>query len=287
MAIISVQDFSKQYGDIKAVNNISFEVQHGEIYGFLGPNGAGKTTTIKVMIGRLHKYEGEISICGLSARSSIKKIHQQIGIVSEHQSLYKHLSAFSNIDFFRQLFDLAPTATHAIMERLGITELANRRIDTLSKGQRQKILLARAMLHRPSVIFLDEPTSGLDPESAREIHHLIKEMKHLGVTIFLTTHQMEEADNLCDSVAFIKAGRIIHQGAPLKLKQQLGRASLLVSYLNQNGEEQSEQLELSGELTYQRLEEIRQQGTICSIHSQEASLRDVFFSLVQNEERDG
>jgi len=213
MNAIEIRNLSKIYkGNIKAVSNISFDVAKGIIFGFLGPNGAGKTTTIKMLTGLIQPTEGTATIQGKDIRTQIVEIKKTIGVVTEDSNLYDELSVFDNLRFVGQLYGV-PTVNREkriteLLKRFDLESKRQAKFSTLSKGMKRKVTIAAALIHSPQVIFLDEPTTGLDVLSARSLRAMIKELKKLGVTIFLTTHYIEEAEQLCDRVAILVNGTI-------------------------------------------------------------------------------
>jgi len=220
-AIVIVANLTKLYKNIPAVNHISFEVKQGEIYGFLGPNGAGKTTTIKILTGLLQPTSGTATIAGKDIRTQIVEIKKTIGVVTEDSNLYDELSVYSNLQFVGQLYGVQrlerEQRINELLKRLGLEEKKEAKFATLSKGMKQKVIIAAAMVHSPEIIFLDEPTTGLDVLSARVLRAIIRELKTLGVTIFLTTHYIEEAEQLCDRVAILVNGMIKTVDSPRNL----------------------------------------------------------------------
>ena len=218
---IRVQDLTRVFQSRRALNGISFSVAPGEIFGFLGPNGAGKTTTIRILTGQLRPTSGSAWVMGydvVTQRASLKSL---IGVVFEVQNLYIRLSARQNLIFSANLYGVPKYRVDQVLEQVGLTPRADERLKAYSNGMRQRLLIARALLHQPRVLFLDEPTRGLDPKTAREIRAFVAGLAQQGVTIFLTTHYMEEADQLCSRVAILNAGRIIALDKPGQLKQDL------------------------------------------------------------------
>jgi ABC-2 type transport system ATP-binding protein len=211
-SIIEVSDLTKFYRDFPAVNHISFEVKRGEIFGFLGPNGAGKTTTIKMLTGLIQPTEGTATIQKKDIRTQIVEIKKTIGVVTEDSNLYDELSVFDNLRFVGQLYGVSQGDREKrigeLLKRFDLESKREAKFATLSKGMKRKVTIAAALIHSPQVVFLDEPTTGLDVLSGRILRSMIKELKALGVTIFLTTHYIEEAEQLCDRVAILVNGSI-------------------------------------------------------------------------------
>lgn len=211
--IIEVSKLSKQFGDFKAVKDISFHVETGEIFGFLGPNGAGKTTTINMLTGLAKPTSGQIRIAGEDGIKHIKRVQQRIGIVPDESNLYDEMSGFDNLCFCAALYgmDKAKRELRAnqLLDQFSLADTGKRPFIAYSKGMKRKLTLAAGIIHEPKILFLDEPTTGIDVESARQIRTLIKDMNQNGTTIFLTTHYIDEAERLCDRVGFIVDGNVV------------------------------------------------------------------------------
>jgi ABC-2 type transport system ATP-binding protein len=222
MKAIEVNDLHRYYNGMKAVQGITFDVNYGEIFGFLGPNGAGKSTTIKVLTGQLRPTSGSAEVVGCDVVEERQELKPQIGVVFEYQNLYERLSARDNLRFSARLYGVEKERIDEALAQVGLQDRAKERIKKYSNGMKQRLLIARALLHRPKVLFLDEPTRGLDPGVARDIRAIIAELAESGVTVFLTTHYMEEADRLSDRVAIIDQGHIVALGTPEILKAEHG-----------------------------------------------------------------
>jgi ABC-2 type transport system ATP-binding protein len=227
---LSVRHLSKRFGDRAAFNDVSFEIGYGEVFGFLGPNGAGKTTTVRTLGTLIAPTSGSAAVVGLPLTpENGVEIRRRIAIMPESPGLFLRLSVVENLACFADLYEV-PDANDRIASSLEAVNLADRALDTcgtLSKGLRQRVALARALLSEPEVLFLDEPTSGLDPVAAREVHELIVGLRKRGVTIFLTTHRLEEAERLCDRVAILNTTlRTI--GRPDELRDQLFARTLMI-----------------------------------------------------------
>ena len=232
---IEITNFSKKFDSFLAVNDIDLTVKKGTVFGLLGQNRAGKITTIKAMTGRLFFTKGQILVLEHDVKKDIKKNHQLIGVVSEAQNLYEHLTVWENIDLFRQLYNVDKIKTIEIINTLSLEDKKNDKVSNLSKGLKQRVLLARSILHSPQLLFLDEPTSGIDPASALEVNYFIKQMKELGTTLFLTSHDMEEVDSLCDEIVFINDGQLVAIVTPKSLKKEYGTNEVDVSYVSEQG----------------------------------------------------
>jgi ABC-2 type transport system ATP-binding protein len=218
MKAIQVRELTRDYNGLRAVDGITFTVETGEIFGFLGPNGAGKTTTIKVLTGQLRPTSGTAQVAGCDVVEERQQLKPKIGVVFEYQNLYERLSARDNLVFAARLYGVPKARVDQVLAQVGLTDRARDRIKEYSNGMKQRLLIARALLHEPDVFFLDEPTRGLDPNVARELRAIVAELARQGVTVFLTTHYMEEADQLCDRVAIIDQGRIVALDTPERLK---------------------------------------------------------------------
>lgn len=222
MKAIQTTNLTRDYQDLRAVNQISFEVEPGEIFGYLGPNGAGKTTTIKMLTGQLRPTTGTAKVAGWDVVDQREQLKPRIGVVFEHQNIYKRLSARDNLLFSARLYGVEKQRVDQVLALVGLADKAGQKTKQFSNGMKQRLLIARALLHEPEVLFLDEPTRGLDPGVAREIRQIVSDLARAGVTVFLTTHYMEEADQLSDRVAILDHGRIVALDTPKGLKARYG-----------------------------------------------------------------
>jgi ABC-2 type transport system ATP-binding protein len=213
---VSVRDLRKRYREVAAVDGVSFEIADGEIFGLLGPNGAGKTTTVECTIGMREPDAGEVVICGVDARRDPNAVRQRIGAALQTTALQDRITPREALRLFGSFYRQR-AAPDELLERFALAAKADAAFDTLSGGQRQRLALALAFVNRPELVFLDEPTSGLDAHARRELHGEIARMKQEGHTVFLTTHYIDEAEELCDRVAVIAGGRIVATGAPREL----------------------------------------------------------------------
>jgi len=273
--VIEVNNLCRTYGDRVAVDDISFSVSAGEIFGFLGPNGAGKTTTINVLTGLLKPSSGSAKVAGFDVVSQRTELHRHIGVVFEVQNLYQQMSARANLELFADIYRTPPSAVNELLERMGLAGRGNDLVKNYSQGMKQRLLIARALVAKPEVLFLDEPTVGLDPASARELRSLIRDLQVQGMTIFLTTHYMEEADQLCDRVAIIDVGKLVALDSPDRLKR--AHTTPLLEIQLSDGTDAT--LDLRSPDTPAKLAENIQSGKVSSIHTKEASLEEVFISL--------
>jgi len=227
--MIHTDGLTRRFGDIIAVDDLHLDVERGEVFGFLGPNGAGKTTTIRMLAALIAPTSGKATVAGFHVGQENRTIRQNVGVLTETPGLYKRLSAFDNLVFFAKLYGIREPQKR-VERYLRLFELWNRRDDlagTLSKGMRQKLAIARALLHEPQILFLDEPTASLDPEAAKVVRDLIETLSTKERTIFLCTHNLDEAERLCDRVALFKT-KLITVGKPQVLKEQMyGRKTVI------------------------------------------------------------
>jgi ABC-2 type transport system ATP-binding protein len=233
-ALIEVAELTKHFDTVTAVDRINFTVFQGELFGFLGPNGAGKTTTINMLTGLARPDSGSIQIAGLACARNPKAAQHLIGIVPDESNLYPELSGFDNLCFCAALYGMSRNERQArareLLETFGLQEAADRKFAVYSKGMKRKLTIAAGIIHRPRILFLDEPTTGIDVSSARQVRQLIAALHHAGTTIFLTTHYIEEAERLCQRIAFIVKGRIVRVDTVAHLLQPLQvRKALLFS----------------------------------------------------------
>ncbi|HHU92427.1 MAG TPA: ABC transporter ATP-binding protein [Halanaerobiaceae bacterium] len=226
-AVISIYKLSKKYKNKVALDELSLTVHRGEIFGLLGPNGSGKTTTINIMTGLLKPDSGYCQVFGKDSTGLDESIYSKIGVVFEEKNLYLRLTGYQNLGFFASLYGVGEDIINSLLEKYDLLEAAHRQVKTYSKGMRQRLLLCRALLNDPELLILDEPTDGLDPLSLKIIHNSLKELRAEGKTIFLSTHYMEEAERLCDRLAFLNKGRLVAINSPGELKESFGEDSSL------------------------------------------------------------
>ncbi len=274
-AIVQVENLEKHYGAVRAVDGISFSVAAGEIFGLLGHNGAGKTTTIRMLTGRTKPNAGRATVAGFDVVTEREQIKPLINLVFEDQNLYERLTGRDNLEVFADLYDAPRSRVAELLERVQLTDAAKRRVKTYSTGMKQRLLIARALINQPRLLFLDEPTRGLDPSSARELRDLVLQLSQAGATVFLTTHYMEEADELCDRVAFLSQGKIVAMDTPRNLKLRYGERNAVVVLKDQR----EETVKLNNAADAARLAEWMGAGEVLTMHSQEGSLEDVFIAL--------
>lgn len=276
---IVAQDLAYNYGDLLAVDHIDFQVEKGEILGFLGPNGAGKTTTVNMLTGQLKQKDGRAEVLGFSVANNIRKVQSRIGICFEETNLYENMSARENLKLFARLFNVRNFEPDVLLKRVGLEGREKEKVQNYSKGMKQRLMVARTILHSPDILFLDEPTDGLDPSSAESIRDVILEERERGATVFLTTHNMAEADKLSDRVAFLNQGRIVALDTPHELKQQYGSRTLKVGVYDDGGALEYKEITLDTPETPDRIRELFAQHKISTVHSEEATLEDIFIEI--------
>lgn len=223
MEVIMTKNLTKQFRQLVAVDHLNFSVQSGEVFGFLGPNGAGKTTTIRLLTGQTLPSTGTATVAGFDIIKDRQQMKSHIGVVFEFHNLYERISARDNLNFTRKLYGVEKSRVDEVLSLVDLRDRANERVKNYSNGMKQRLLIARALLPNPEILFLDEPTRGLDPSIALDIRNIISRLATEGHCIFLTTHYMEEADRLCDRIAIIDKGKIVDLAAPETLKSRYGK----------------------------------------------------------------
>ncbi len=275
--VIEVENVRKYYGEVRGVDGLSFSVERGEIYGFLGPNGAGKTTTVKILVKILKDYEGTVKILGKDLREWGKEYYNKIGVSFEFPAVYSRLTARENLQFFASFYrkHLDPTE---VLKMVGLEEKADELVSGFSKGMKKKLDLARALLPDPEILFLDEPLEGLDPASARRIKDLLLEMRESGKTVFLTTHNMYVADELCDRVAFIVDGSIRLVDNPGELKVKMGKRLVKVEYVA-NGSVAVKEFPLENIGQNEEFLRVIREHEVRRINTEEPTLEEIFLKV--------
>jgi ABC-2 type transport system ATP-binding protein len=276
-AVIEVQNLTKRYGNMTAVDSINFTIVQGEIFGLLGPNGAGKTTAVEMIEGLRKPDSGTIRVCGLDSSQKAGEIKELIGAQLQSTTLFDKIRVGEAIDLFGGYYH-NPLPAKEVLERVSLTDKKDSFAETLSGGQKQRLVIALAMVNNPEVLFLDEPTTGLDPQSRRNVWDIVEKLREQGKTIVLTTHYMEEAEKLCDRVGIMDHGKIIALDTPQDLiaRQNLESAIELVA---NNGS--------AGEIfrRFQATNKVTQEGNTCIIHTREAS--PLLIELVRMSENNG
>lgn len=302
MDAVVLKNLSKTYPNgKKAVSGIDFSLKQGEIFGFLGPNGAGKTTTVKLLTGMLTPSEGECRVLGLNPAETPEKVHDLSGVVTEHAQMYNNMTGKQNLVFYGSVFGItkaeAEKRAGSLLEQLDLEEAGDQKLSTYSTGMRQRLSLARALIHRPRILFLDEPTSGLDPESAQNVNQLIRKLaEDKKITIFLCTHQLRYAQEICTRYGLMDQGKLLATGTLGELRQRIDSGTILEICAAHMPEGLG--FQKAGEMLYEnrihRDSEIpvfvRQivtgGGDIYSVKVRKPSLEDIYFSLTAREKED-
>ncbi len=275
-AAIEVQHIGKRFNDFLALEDVSFSIHKGEIFGLLGPSGSGKTTMIKILTAQLEQSVGKASIFGIPANQMNESVNKaRFGILTDNSGLYKRLSVEENLFLYSQLYGLPSTSVDEALQFVNLQGARKKKVSTLSKGMIQRVTLARAIMHQPDLLFLDEPTSALDPVNTQHIYKGLRKLNELGTTIFLTTHDMAEAETLCDRVAFLHKGKIQAIGAPSQLMLQYSDQSMVVELTN--GEQHI--LPLNDTSAAVKLSHWMDSKLIQRVQSNEPTLGDIFMQL--------
>ena len=267
--MITVEKITKRFGNKTALNQIQFNVDKGEIFGFLGPSGAGKTTLINILTGQLKADEGTTQLLGKDTKDLTPEDLARIGLVGDSSGYYEKLSLEKNLIVYAKIYGLPNSRVDEVLEQVGLLESKKTIAEKLSTGMRQRMFLARALLNRPELLFLDEPTSGLDPMTSKKIHRLLEELKAAGTTIFLTTHDMVEATEMCDRISLLNQGDLVEIGTPRDIIQKDNKEKRVkVTFMDH-----SEQVMAFEELKDQDMTQVE------LIHSMEPTLEDIFIQL--------
>lgn len=280
MIMISVQDVFLKYPAAKTdtIHGITFGVEQGEVFGFLGPSGAGKSTIQKILTGVLRNYRGSVRVFGYEVKNRTSDYYEKIGVDFEFPNFYAKFTALENLKYFASLYSAKTADPMTLMEKVGLHNDADKKVGSFSKGMKMRLGFVRCLLHNPQLIFLDEPTSGLDPANSRTLKDMIIEQKKMGKTVILTTHNMHDAEELCDRVAFIVDGKIKAMNTPHELRH-VGADTRVSFRIVMNGEELERDCLLSELGKSAEFEFALKTGTLKSIHSQEQTLEDVFIAL--------
>ena len=305
MVLIETERLTKRFGPRTAVEELTLEVEEGEILGLLGPNGAGKTTTIRMLAGIIAPTSGEALVAGIDPSREPERLHEHIGLLPEVPGFYARLSARRNLEYFAGFYSDIDVAAQVerYLKLMGLWERRDDKVGTFSKGMEQRLALARALLHEPKALFLDEPTSGLDPEAARDVRELIKQLREERRTIFLSTHNLTEAEQLCDRIAVIRT-RLVALERPEGLRRRLFRRRVVVRLVDVDsaiieaakGLESVQSLERDGDRLIVELADLEQErpelvkriveagGQVLEVVEEEHSLEEIYLSLVSEEE---
>ncbi|MDR0502778.1 MAG: ABC transporter ATP-binding protein [Treponema sp.] len=304
MKVVVADRLTKVYpGGKKALDSVDLSIKEGEIFGFLGPNGAGKTTAVKLFNGMLQLTEGSCSVFGIDPADSPEKVHNLSGVVTEHAQMYNNLSGLANLMFFGSVFNISEDETKRraleIMERLSLLDARDQKLGEYSTGMRQRLSLARALIHQPKILFLDEPTSGLDPESAQNVNNLIKNLaRSKGTTVFLCTHQLRYAEEICTQYGLISEGKILASGSldelhslvfaglTLKLKIEGGDINIPgrkfgIEYTGANCNELNVEVNSIDEIPGIVRNFVDSGGKVYHVSAHKHSLEEIYFALIE------
>lgn len=278
--MIEVKDLRFTYpgNESETIKGIDFTIGNGEIFGFLGPSGAGKSTTQKIIIGILKSYGGSVKVLGEELLGQKSRYYEHIGVSFELPNLYSKFSALENLNFFASLYKGPTEDPMKLLSMVGLEKDARTRVESFSKGMKMRLNFCRALLNKPRILFLDEPASGLDPVNARIMREIIKAKREEGTTIFVTTHNMHVAEDICDRVAFIIDGQLPLIDSPRNLKIEHGRPYLQVEYRT-NGETVKREFPLEGIGSNKDFLTLLKEERVETIHSQEATLEDIFIKV--------
>lgn len=273
--VIEMAGIVKRFSNKEVLRGINIKVYAGEIFGLLGPSGAGKTTIIKILTGQIKPSEGKSCILGKNTTSLDASIYKKMGMMMDNLGLYERLSCYDNLSLFARIYDVPRSRIAEVLNQVDLAEAAKVPVSKLSKGMRGRLALARAVMSEPEILFLDEPTSGLDPSASAMIHQLIKKEQKRGAAIFLTTHNMEEADKLCDHIALLNEGKIVEYGSPEEICLRYNHQNKLQIRLLDG-----KSVELSNNSSAaDKVQEYLKKGMLETIHSTEPSLETVFMEL--------
>ncbi len=276
--ILSMEGVRLSFKEKRVLDDLTFSVERGETYGFLGPSGSGKTTTIKLLTRQLSKDAGRIELFGRPIEDATDDDYERIGILSDTSALYERMSIEDNLRFYAQIRRKGAADIDRLLERMGLADDRKTPIKNCSKGMRQRAALLAALIHTPELIFLDEPTSGLDPAARAEVHKMLGELKAAGATVFLTTHDMAEAEGVCDRVAILNDGSVVTCDTPEALKLRFARNRLTV-VTRTRGVVETTKDAAAADL----VRELLATGECRSIHSDEPNLEEVFLELTGRE----
>lgn len=282
--MITVEHLFHSYSrnDVYAVKDVSFDIPKGEVFGFLGPSGAGKSTTQGILTGLLRLQRGSVTVAGYDVKAMKRKMFNQIGMSFEQSNVYSKMTARENLQFYARLFDVPTRDPDELLKLVGLDGKGSMRAGEFSKGMKHRLTFARSMLNNPELWFLDEPTTGLDPAIASVIKGIVKEENKKGVTVFLTTHNMYIADELCDRVAFIVDGEIRLIDSPRNLKFQYGQNLVAVEY-GDNGQIRSEIFSTADDDDKRKLQALIASQPIRTMHTKEATLEEIFIKVTGRE----
>lgn len=278
-SVVTLKQVRKTYNEFMALDDVSLNVSEGEIFGLLGPSGAGKTTIIKILTGQLKASKGDSRLFNIQSTKLSDNEFNKIGMVLDNTGLYSRLSCYDNLKIFVDIYGINKQAIEEVLEAVKLSDVIKRPVSKLSKGMIQRLAFARAILHKPKLLILDEPTSGLDPSTTCEIHKLIFKLRDCGTTVFLTTHNMEEATQLCNSIAILNEGKIIEYGAPDEICKKYNEKNRILIELKN-----ATHLDLpNDETSADKIAALLRLNLVVSIHSTEPDLKTVFLKLTGRE----
>ncbi len=273
--VIIMDNVTKQFSGVATLKSVSLNIVEGEIFGLLGPSGAGKTTIIRILTGQIPLTSGNATIFERNVSRLSDEEYSKIGMVLDNSGLYERLSTYDNLKIFAKIFKVNESNINTVLNEVGLLDVAKRKVSALSKGMIQRLILARAILHKPSLLFLDEPTSGLDPTTSEKIHKLLFNISSQGTTIFLTTHDMEEATKMCTHVALLNEGRIIEYGSPDDICKKYNEKQEIVIECAD-----ASIIRLKNNKTNaRRIADLFENEIVVTIHSSEPTLETVFINL--------
>ncbi|MDV6379131.1 ABC transporter ATP-binding protein [Sporosarcina sp. GW1-11] len=277
--IIEVKQLAKLFGNQSALESVDFHVKKGEVFGFLGPSGSGKTTTIKILTGQLIATSGTAKVFGEPVSQLKKsKYRSRFGVLTDNSGLYERLSIRDNLKLYCDLYNVPHSEINEVLDVVNLKEDQTKRVSALSKGMTQRVILARALIHKPELLFLDEPTSALDPGNSLHIHEGLRALNKKGTTIFLTTHDMQEAELLCDRIAFLDRGMIQLLDTPKKLKRRFSDSTITVELVTE------EKVKLpAGKEGANRLFDYMNSNQVMTVHSNEPTLGEIFVKVTGRE----
>ena len=275
---IEIDNLVVRFGRFKAVDGLSLTVNEGELFGFLGPNGAGKTTTIKVLIGSLRPTSGEIRVAGFRIPAEFESVKQQFGYVPDTENHVEEFTGRENLELFARLYNMPLSTVDESLARLELSEAADVLVSAYSKGMRRKLLIAREIMHRPKILYFDEPTANLDAHSTEVVRELLRDLASQGTTIFLTTHNMEEVEQICDRVAILCRGELVDCDTPTNFVTRHA-VRIVKAQFEQDGNVIRESLDLDLDDQRERLAEIIRTEKCVRVHSQEFNFQDVFLKI--------
>lgn len=278
--VIIMKNVKKNFGNKTVLNDISYTIAENEIFGLLGPSGAGKTTIINILTGQVKLTAGEATVLGGSADDLDDSVYASIGMVLDTPGLFERLTCYQNLSVFAEIHNIDKKEIPEILAKVNLANEAKTKAYKLSKGMRQRLIIARAVLHKPKLLFLDEPTSGLDPSNAMEIHKLITSLREQGATVFLTTHRMDEAMKLCDNIALLNNGVIMEYGAPDAVCRKYNSINTVEILLKDGSEISLPNSPESADV----IAEYFRTGQVETIHSSEPDLEEVFLSVANRKD---